>query len=112
VTNVAYAPAAPYGRPHLDPSRPVPDRDTVKVESLAPVTHDGAVAAPLVEGRNDAAHDHGDPSEPWRTTLAISMALSAASRPLLVSSGRERSRACSRLSVVSTPKLTGTRVLS
>ena len=50
--------------------------------------------------------------EPVRSRRAISIAVSAASRPLLVSSGSDRSRAWSTVSVVSTPKTTGTPVSS
>ena len=44
---------------------------------------------------DDAAHDHGRASDPWRSNAHHRDALSAASRPLFVSSGRERSSACS-----------------
>ena len=46
-------------------------------------------------------------SGPLRSRRTISMPVSAASRPLLVSSGRERTRAWSSVSVVSTPKIDG-----
>ena len=46
------------------------------------------------------------------STETVSTAVRAASRPLLVSSSSDRARAWSTVSVVSTPKTTGTPVSS
>src|SRR6266498_3148364 len=61
-------------------------------------------------------HDQGSlsffslPASTWSKTLAICMAAMAASQPLLPCLPPARSRACSSVSVVRTPKATGTPV--
>jgi hypothetical protein len=71
----------------------VDDVDAVEEETLSGLVGQVAVAAPIVEVLDDA-DDHAQPaSEPWRSTDTISTAVRADSRPLLVSSGSERTSA-------------------
>ncbi len=111
-TNVPDVSLAVRAYADLDVTSAVRDFDAVKVKTLSVVTQQHAIAATIVEGLNDADDPHGLWRELWLNTLTIASALSADSRPLFDSSGSERSRACSTLLVVSTPKVTGTRVLS
>jgi hypothetical protein len=99
-------------RTRLNVSGPIRDRDAVKIQVLALVTKEYTVAATIVKRLDDAQHTHEEAMEPWPKMLTMANALSADSRPLLVSSGIDRSSAWLMVLVVSTPKITGTRVLS
>ncbi len=80
-------------RTHLNVSCPVGDTHAVKVQALAVIASQHAIAASIVEGLNDPGHSHESPRDPWPSTLTIDSALNAASRPLFDASGWERSSA-------------------
>lgn len=85
--------------------------ETVKIKFLTGITLQYAVAAALVKINDDPTHLQ-ELDAPARKRSTISSAVSTASRPLFDESGIERSSACCTVSVVRTPKITGTRVLS
>jgi hypothetical protein len=73
--------------------RSIANFDAVKVETLTLLAEQITVT-PMVVKRFDEPGDHFyGASEPWRRIETISSAVSAASRPLLVKSGIERSSA-------------------
>jgi len=82
-----------HSKARIDSSRPVSYRHAVKVNMLTFITHDGPIATLVVKALDDPDEVHDDAIEPWRNTLTISSALSAASRPLFVLSGCDRSSA-------------------
>src|SRR5207247_1208105 len=68
----------------------------------------GALQRPL--GQHQL--EHGYPFGSWRSRSAVSIAVMAASKPLLPALVPARSMACSMVSVVRTPKTQGTPVSS